>query len=130
MRILIFVVALVCGTTTLASETQFDLDMKFSVDGKLISSPRVITNEGELAIVEVGTEEGATHFEVLASDNQVDNEGNILLKLKVSRVLKDGTKKLISTPTIITRAGEEASISTVEGNQKSTLKVIANRRSL
>ena len=130
MRILIVIAALIFGTTTLASETQFDLDMKFSVDGKVISSPRVITIEGEMATIAVESEDGGTHFEIIASDNQIDNEGNILLKMKVSRILEDGSRKVISTPTIITRAGEEASVSTIEGDSTSTLKVIANRKSL
>ena len=54
------------------------------------------------------------------------------MKFKVGHILKDGSRKIISRPTILSQAGEEASITIGEEGKKEemNLKVIATRKTL
>lgn len=73
-------------------------------------------------------------LEVLATEGVTPGgaQGNkdILLKFKVGHILKDGSRKIISNPSVLAMAGKEAPITVGDDNQsdRMTLKVIASRK--
>ena len=106
--------------------------MELSLNGAKASSPRIVVEEGKMGTITQETNGQKSYFEVVATESEIQGNKGILLKFKVGYIKKDGTRTIVSKPTILTKAGEEASISVGNENGKEELhlKVVANRKTL
>lgn len=130
-------------STTLASAAirktnGYDLKMKLSLNGKLISSPRIIAKAGETATIIQKTDdrEEENFIEVTAIDGTILGNEGIMLTFVVGNIAKDGTRKILSKPQVFAKENRKAEV-TVEqaaehGDSKEmlSLSVVAKRKSL
>jgi len=108
------------------------ISAKLFINGKLISSPKIITIAGETAEISQISEEHQSIYRMKvlatnASDEKIKD--GILMKFDIEA--NDGTSIIKSTPQVLTKIGSEATI-TVNGDQANQkelmLKVIATRQ--
>jgi len=84
------------------------IDMSLNLNGE-VSNPKVITNFGQTAtITQTSTEGPKDGFEITVTPTRKD-EGLILLTMKISEI-KDGQKKLVSSPKVAVSSGKSAGI--------------------
>lgn len=109
----------------------YDIDMELLVNGEKQSS-RIIVLEDELGSITSETEDQKTFFEIVANEEELSGTKGILLKMKVGQINKDGSRTLISTPTVLAKDGEETSVIVGEdkNKEKITIKVRATREIL
>lgn len=100
----------------------YDIDMELSVNGKKQSS-RIIILEDELGSITSETEGQKSFLEVVASEGELSGSKGILLKMKVGQINKDGSRTLISTPTVLAKDGEETSVIVGEDKNKEKIKI-------
>lgn len=129
MKALFFLIALVTAPIAFAATQHYQLDSKVFVDGKLISSPRLTVYANEAAEIKQHLDSPASELrmKVIASDVTNENVQNgILMKFDVSYLT--GGRTIKSSPQIIAKAGEPATIEV--GNKERTVKieVIATRK--
>lgn len=132
MKIAIALLCFLVGPSAFAATTAYDLKVELSIDGQIVSKPRIVTKRGETATITQQDQNGDGYtIEVLADEGVVEKNKGILMKFKVSRVAADGTTTLLATPQILTnKENEKATVSV--GNEKEKgllgLSVIAQRR--
>jgi len=132
MKLLTLILTSLLSTSLLASEKGYKLDMELSMNGKAVSSPKLTIREGETGTITSETAETKSSFEVVATEGEVKGAKGILMKFKVSHLNKDGSKEIISKPTILSKNGEEATVAIGEQGKKAemVLKVVATRKIL
>mgnify|MGYP006921650235 CR=1 FL=1 len=132
MKVLTTITALLLSTTVFASNKGYKLDMELSINGKTVSKPKLIVEAGKIGTIIQENDNEKNYFEVIANEGEIQGNKGILMKFKVGHIQKDGSKKIVSHPTILTKAGEEATITVGKEakKQEMTLKVIATRKPL
>ena len=115
-----------------ASQPAYDLKIKLSIDGAVISTPHLVTKPGETATITQKNGEGESFLEVTASDRELDGQRGILMKFVVGHVSKDGRRKVLSTPVIVAMEKEPAQIAVgnQDGKDVISLSVTATRTQL
>ena len=134
MKILTLLTGLIFSLAVSADPTPaFDLKMELSLNGKVVSAPRVVMKAGETASVIQNTDYGKTYVDVVASEASLKDHKAIMMKFTISVLGKYGKKRVIAKPHIIANAGEMAKISLSEnekGPEQLSLTVVAQRKSL
>lgn len=95
------------------------LDMKLSLDGKVVSAPKIVAQEGmkaELADVDQKTKNG-TFIEVTAHRVDSIKDNQAFLQMVVGKVT-NGQKEIISTPQLVALENEEAAMEIGEGDRQ------------
>ena len=107
-----------------AGTKSFDVKAQVSINGKLISSPHIITKPNELAsISQKGDNNKQTLIELIASDYSTkDTKDGIMMKFTVSSI-DNGKKTVISKPQIIALPGEPAEILVGETGKADSVRV-------
>jgi hypothetical protein len=142
-----------------AKKASFDLKMDVSLDGKHVSSPRMIVREGEKAVIVqedfvdadfadkeergVATASGdgsdsdlttvereSTFIEVTATERQINGFKTIWLKMAVGRVDANGDRKMISQSKVAAFENEQTVLKTGNDDQKVDLTILAQRKTL
>lgn len=108
MKSLITIISLLLSVTLFASNGEINLDMKLSINDKIVASPSIITVNGMPASITSESEDGG--FEINVTPTLKENQ-IVYLEMKVYEIEK-GIKKLISSPIIETVLGEEAILTT------------------
>lgn len=111
-------------SVTAFANNRYKINAKIFVDGKLVSTPQLIVNEGELAEMDIDH----VKFKVLATDvadEKVKDE--ILMKLNVE--YNSDSRQIVAAPQILAKAGSEATIRLADrhGNRDAQMKVVASR---
>jgi type II secretory pathway component GspD/PulD (secretin) len=131
-RIFATAVIALFSSSAFATSAGYEMKMDLSINGKLVSSPRVIALAGEKASVTQRLEKSknGTFIEVVATEDQGEFKG-ILMKFVVGTIDRDGKKTILATPSIIATENEKAEVSVSDnGKQEYALSVIASRKSL
>lgn len=132
MKILIVIYAILFTTSVFAAKKGYDLNMELSVNGKKLSSPRFIFEEGKTGLItqKLGSEK--IFLEVVATESEVKENKGILMKFKVGYLKNDGTRTMVSKPTILSKAGQQTSFTVGNDSGKDiiNLNVVANRKTL
>ena len=129
MKLLIIITGLLLSTTVWASKGLYEIDMKLDITGKPETSMSIIVEEGQKGSVVSEDDVEKTFFEVVAKEGEIQGNKGILMNFKVGYLKKDGSRKIISTPQILAKAGEEALITVgQDGKPEMNLKVIAKRK--
>lgn len=130
MKLLGLALIMVSGSA-FAATAGYDLKMDLSMNGKLISSPRMIVKAGEMATINQKTESEESFVEVVATEGEVQNNKGILMKFTVGYIGKNGERTVVAHPQILALENEKAQITV--GEKKGTelsLSVIAKRKSM
>lgn len=119
------------GISAFASTGGYDLKMDLSLNGKLVSSPRMIVKAGEKAMITQSNNSEESFIEVTAKEGPIQNHKGILMNFVVGTVGKDGKRTVLSEPQILAKENEPAQITVDEANgSKMSLSVVAKRKSL
>ncbi|HEY8271671.1 MAG TPA: hypothetical protein VIG33_12340 [Pseudobdellovibrionaceae bacterium] len=111
-----------------AREKAFELKMELTINGKHISSPRIIAKEGETAMFMQEDQTQKTFIEVVATEDKiVRGKHSVLMKFVVGSIDPDGQKKVIYKPQVLTLVDHKTDLSVVEDIG---LSVTASRVSL
>mgnify|MGYP001236614433 CR=1 FL=1 len=130
MKVFMTIIAVLVSASVLAAPNNtYQIKMSFSIEGKSDSTMSVAVEEGKMGSVVSENEKERTFFEVVATEGEIEGNKGILMKFKVGHLEKDGSRKIISHPIILAKAGEEALISVGQkGKPEMNLKVIATRK--
>jgi len=107
----------------------FDMEMNLSIDGKAVSTPRIIAKEGEKEIYIHEANGERNSIEVLAKEVKTqDGVQAIEMIFTVSRIAEDGSSKVIAQPHITALPNSQAMIQVGENVRPNmlSLKVVAN----
>ena len=129
----LFLIAILLGTSALAREKGYDLKIKLAINGKLVSSPRMIVREGEKAIISQKTEREESFIEVIATEGASQGHKGIMMNFKVGRISKNGQRIIISNPQVLVRENKTATFMVSDDKnekEKLSLSVRAQRKNL
>ncbi len=120
------------GSTVLASTNAYDLKIELSMNGKYVSSPRLITEEGKQASITQESEGKKIFIDVIATEKPTGSKQAILMKFVIGTISATGEKKIVSTPKIITLENKKAEITIGDqpGKEDLSLSVVATRKTL
>ena len=130
---LLGITLLAMTSSAFASSNAYDLKMDLSLNGKHVSSPRVIVNEGEPATITQKTDSEGMFIEVVATEGSVQNHKGIMMKFTIGTIGKNGERIIIAKPQVLARENEPAKITqSEEGSQREqlSLSVVAKRKAL
>ena len=142
----LFKVSILCvGFSALFSTTAFsaiqknkayDLDMQLSLNGKLVSSSRVITKAGETTTI-IQNSDSATEqrfIEVTAIDGSILGNKGIMMTFVVGSINKDGERKILSKPQVFAQENTKGEVTVGHGVgdkiETLSLSVVAKRKAL
>ncbi len=127
MKILGLTFLLACSSA-FASITSYDLKMDLSLNGKHVSSPRIIAKEGEIASIVQKSDDKETFIDVVTT--KADTKNAVLMKFTVGTIGKNGERTILARPQIIAKENETAKISQGEtgGQELLSLSVTAKRQ--
>ncbi len=130
MKMLVTVLAFV-GSSAFAATNGYDLKMDLSLNGKHVSSPRVIVKAGETATVTQKTDTEESFIEVVATEGSIQNHEGILMNFVVGVIGKNGERTIKAKPQVLAKENEPALITVGEKNgEEVSLSVVANRKAL
>lgn len=122
---------LMVGSSAFASTNGYDLKMDLSMNGKHVSSPRIIVKAGEKGTINQKTDTEESFIEVVATEGQVQNNKGIMMNFTVGYIGKNGERTIVSKPQILAKENEPALITVGEKDgTELSLSVVAKRKSL
>lgn len=130
---LLVAVACLFSVSAFASEKAFDLKMDLSIEGKHVSSPRIVVKEGEKGTITQESNGEKSFIEVVAKEEKAPNgKQAIHMTFVVGKIATDGTRTIVSQPQIISIPNEKAQITVGENGKPEviSLSVIANKTTL
>ncbi len=130
MKLVAIVLAFI-GSTAFASTNGYDLKMDLSLNGKHVSSPRLIVKAGETAYINQKTDTEESFIEVVATEGSIQNHQGILMNFIVGVIDQNGQRVIKAKPQILAKENEAAQITVGENNgDEISLSVVATRKSL
>jgi hypothetical protein len=132
-KIGILLLTTLVSSLTWAAESAFDIKLELSIGGQKISSPRIITKDGETATV-VQENIKQKHFIELVATEQTTSKGQpaVLMNFIIGKELVDGSRTVIASPRILTKLNETAQVTVGESNDSESvsISVVAARTNL
>jgi type II secretory pathway component GspD/PulD (secretin) len=130
----LFLGLFVCSLSVpaLAATTGYELNLDLSLNGKHVSSPRVLVKAGQTATVTEKMDTDETFIEVMAVEGQIENNKGILMDFTIGRIGTDGKRTVLSKPHILAMENEQAQVTVAENDHSPetlSLSVVAKRRS-
>jgi hypothetical protein len=130
MKLLAIALAFV-GGSALASTNGYDLKMDLSLNGKHVSSPRLIVRAGETAYISQKTDTEETFIEVVADEGSIQNHQGILMNFTVGIIDQNGQRVIKATPQILSKENEASQIRVGKSSSDEiSLSVVATRKSI
>lgn len=123
---------LLTSSTSFAATQAYEMKVEFSINGQVVSSPKIHTLDGESTTVTQKNEYNVETFvEVTATEGQGGIKDNkaILMKFKIGTI-ENGERKVLAEPQIMTIENKKAEISITnlkEDKAHVSLSVIAER---
>ncbi len=132
MKKFICLLCFLVGPLAFASTNGYELNINYSIDGRIIASPRVKIKEGARALFTQVYKGKKNFVEVTATENPLDSDSKIHLAFVVGTFDRHGRKKIASNPSITTFADEKAQVIERDdkGREIRALNVIAKRKQL
>ena len=106
-------------STAVAGDTVLKLDFELSINGAVVSQPKIMTLSGETASIQ-STVEGEGYF--IEVTPTIEKENQVQMKFVVAKV-NDSLKNILSEPQIITILGQSAQIQQENKNSKETFSL-------
>lgn len=124
------------SNAAIRSTKAFDLDMQLSLNGKLVSSPRVLAKNGETALITqtVDGDDEQSFIEITALDGSILGNDGIMMTFTVGKIGPNGERKILSKPQVFAQENQKAEVTVeqVDGDNKEmlSLTVLAKSRNL
>ncbi len=112
---------LLAGSSAMAAKG-YDLKMDLTMNGKHMSSPRVLVKAGEKATIAQEGKNGGSFIEVVATEGEVQGNAGIMMSFTVGTIDKKGARTIVSRPKILAVENSEARI-TVGENENSVEQI-------
>ena len=127
MKILGLTFLLACSSA-FASITSYDLKIDLSLNGKHVSSPRIIAKEGETASIIQKSDDKETFIDIVTT--KADMKNAVMMKFTVGTIGKNGERTILARPQIIAKENVTAKISQGEtgGEELLSLSVTAKKQ--
>lgn len=115
-------------SSVIASTTSYELKMDLSLNGKHVSSPRIIANEGEVATIVQESDDKETFIDVITTKADIKN--TVMMTFTVGTIGKNGERTILARPQVLARENEAASFSQGKtgGQEIISLSVTAKRQ--
>lgn len=130
MKYLSIVAICLFSMSVFASKDSFDIQIDLSMDGRHVTSSKLVINNGEKGSI-VHEKTGEKIFlEVVATDGKApDGQPAVDMIFEIGRILNNGQRSIISQPRIMALEGEKAEITVGDQNQNEliSLSVLANK---
>ncbi len=114
---LLGILFLATSSPAFAASTAYDLRMDLALDGKHVSSPRVIVKEGESATVTQEIDSQTQFIEVIATPGKIQKHAGILMKFIIGTIGPNGERTILAKPQVLATEGKPARIT--QNNSKS-----------
>lgn len=127
------VFAMLFATSAFAKEKGYDIKLELALNGKIISSPRLLVRDGEKAVINQKKDSEESFIEVVAKEGASQDHKGIMMHFKVGRISKGGHRTIISNPQVLVSENKLATfmISDKEnGSEQLSLSVLAQRKDL
>jgi hypothetical protein len=128
-----FILSLIAclNATAFASTNQYRIETRLFVDGKLISSPQIVTRENEAAEISETNENPRNQVKIKVVASDVSDErvkDEVLMKFDVEYASDHRWVK--SAPQVLAKPGSEATIRVADrqGDRDVQMKVIVTRQ--
>ncbi|MGZ3744404.1 MAG: hypothetical protein ACXWRE_14565 [Pseudobdellovibrionaceae bacterium] len=122
------VLCLLFGSAAFASGKGYTLNMKLSLNEKIVSSPRIIVLDGEAGSVTQENSSEKIFVEVVATEKTIQDHQGILMNINFGYIGKDGKQRtIISKAQIITEENVISEVSEGVGRDTLSLSIVANR---
>ncbi len=121
---------LLIASNVFAASKMYDLKMDLLINGKRVSTPRILVKEGETARVDQENSYSKSFIEVVAGEGEIQNRKGILMNFTVGYIDKAGKRKIVSQPQVLAKENEIASIEVgnMNGKEKIKLSVLPQRK--
>lgn len=120
------------SSSAFAATNGYELKMDLALNGKPVSSPRVLVKAGEAATINQKSETDETFIEVVATEGGIQNRKGIMMTFVIGTIGKNGERNIISKPRILAKENDPAQF--IEGDESGTeklsLSVVAKRKAL
>ncbi len=124
MKQLLLTLICLISVSVFANQKTFDLKIDFSIDGKHVSSPRIVVKEGEKGTITQDVDGYQTFIDVVAKEEQSPSgQSAIRMNFVIGKIALDGTRKIVSQPQIISIPNEEAQITVGQSGKSETLSL-------
>lgn len=123
-------VLLVMSGSAFASSTAYDLRMNLAIDGKHVSSPRVIVKEGASATITQEIDSQKQFIEVIATESKIQKQAGVRMKFVIGLIGANGERTILARPQVIATEGKPAQITqndTLSGEERLSLSVTAHK---
>lgn len=134
MKKYIFAIVALLSSTAFAASTGYDLNLELSINGKHISSSRIVALAGEKASITQRMENSkdGNFIEVVATEGEIQGKKGILMNFVVGTIDRDGKKTILARPSILSTENQKAEMTVSEENNKDSvsLSVVAQRKTL
>lgn len=128
---IIFLLYIISFNLLAESKNTYDVKIDLSLNGKYISSPRIILNENQEGNLKQKDETGKEHFIDLIIQHKETKivKNGVLMKFAIGTMEK-GVKKIVAKPHLFTRENQSAEISQSDekGKENISIKVIAIKK--
>lgn len=130
-RMTAFFLVLSCSSA-FARTGAYDLRMELAIDGRHISSPRIVAKADETASITQESGSQKIFLDVKASEQAMSGKPGIHLKFLIGTISSTGQRKVLSSAEIIALEGKEAQITIGHqpGQEDISLAVVATRKAL
>jgi len=125
-----FLLITLLSQSLFAATKTYDLTMDLSQNGQLISSPRLVINDGEQGIISVKDQKYNNTIEVTATDTK--SSKGIMLDIVVSKTSASGKKIIISKPQVEVKLDTPAQFSVLnnENNEQINFSMLVREKSI
>ncbi len=116
----------------IAPPNGYDLKLKLTMNGKIISSPHILTKAGEPATITQQTETQNNFIEVTAIDESILGNDGIMMTFVVGTIDNEGQRTILSKPQVFAKENKKSEIMIEQGDTKDmlSLTVVAKRKTL
>lgn len=124
------------ASTSIAAPTPppngYDLKMKLTMNGKIISLPHILTKAGEPATITQKTETQNNFIEVTAIDESILGNDGIMMTFIVGTIDNEGQRTVLFKPQVFAKENKKSEIMIEQGETKDmlSLTVVAKRKTL
>jgi type II secretory pathway component HofQ len=125
------IVLIFVGSYAFAGASGYDLKIDLAVNGKIVSSPRILVKAGEMGTIVQKNDAEESFVEVIATEGTINNHSGILMNFNIGFIDKNGKRNISSSPQILATENKPAQITVGEKNGTvMSLSVVAHRRTL
>ncbi len=118
------ILSVLFASTAFAGKKVYDLKMNLFIDGRQVSSPHIVSREGEKAMLTQSGKNGGNFVEVVAMPVVLNGKESIQMNFTVGTISAKGVRKILATPRLITGNNQTAEISQDNANGQTLALVV------